>query len=139
MRLYNKAIIAAAFTEVSRLERENKPIVWSKLGLNWPCMDKFKKAITHNFTREKHGFDLHRIFILDEKGNIHRNTSPSKNPGDSSLIDLIIKAMCYIGHNEHIEKENEKAKYKIANPTQLTDEFLINELKTRGYVIFKVV
>ena len=95
---YSHPIIAAAFTTVSRLvERGENPVLTKLEGLNAVSCTYFKEAITHSFKESKDGFNLQRIFIIDNDGNWHRNTSPNKNPGDSTLIDLIMTAMSYVG------------------------------------------
>lgn len=96
MKTYDKTAITAAFSTVARLVREEKPVVLTKIeGLNVINYRWFREAVTHTFTKEKHGVDLQKIFIIDSDNpqKWHRNTSPNKNPQDVELIDRIILAM----------------------------------------------
>lgn len=137
MRTYNKVAITAAFTEISRLERENKSVVMYKLdGLNSQSRVILKEVLTHSFNFKNHGFTLDKIFSIDKEGKWHRQSTPN-NPKDEKLIDIIIKAMTYVSLERIARREHKKTEFKKSNPSQLTDEFLISELKTRGYFVFK--
>ena len=119
MRHYDKATIAAAFSTVARLVRAGQPVILSKVeGLNPRSCFYFKEAVTHNFNEKDNGFDLQRIFIVDDDNPRcwHRNTSPNKNPGDDTLIDLIIKAMTWL------RKTREGRPYKKAEPVETPEE-----------------
>jgi len=96
MQGYDQKAIAAAFSTVARLVREEKPVVLTKVdGLNVTNYRWFRDAVTHTFTKEKHGVDLQKIFIVDPANPQiwHRNTSPNKNPQDIELINRIVTAM----------------------------------------------
>lgn len=88
--------VASAFTTVAKKIDKGEPIFISKLNFSPKFEIAFKQAVTHSFKKEKHGFDLCRIFIIDERGNWQRNTIANTNPQDARLIDLIIKAMNYV-------------------------------------------
>lgn len=145
MRHYDKATIAAAFSTVARLVRAGQPVILSKVeGLNSRSGFYFKEAVTHNFNEKDNGFDLQRIFIIDDDDPRcwHRNTSPNKNPGDDTLIDLIIQAMTWL------RKTREGRPYKkkepvttpvhwglTLDPKQLTDEELDTAIKEVSYTL----
>lgn len=121
-KILPKDAVLAAFTQVARAERNNVPVIFSKLGLSTSSTTAFKKAITTTYTKEKDGFDLQAIFSI--KGNfLHRRNTPL-NPKDGSLIDLIMKAMTY-------NRQNPSHRPK---PT-LTTEELVLQLKARGYEV----
>ena len=121
-KILPKNAVLAAFTQVARAERNNVPVIFSKLGLSTSSTTAFKKAITTTYTKEKDGFDLQAIFSL--QGNLlHRRNTPL-NPKDESLIDLIMKAMTY----------NRQNPLHRPKPT-LTTEELVLQLKARGYEV----
>lgn len=129
--------VAAAFTTVAKKVERGEPIVISKIGLPTCSASAFKMAVTHSFKKEKHGFDLQRIFIIDDKGLWHRNTSPNTNPKDEHLIDLIIKAMTYV-RREKITVGNKSSREFSTSQVNLHSfkvEDLLKELITRGYIV----
>lgn len=88
--------VAAAFTLVAKKIDKGEPIFISKLNFSPEFGNAFKQAVTHSFRKEKHGFDLCRIFVIDNNEMWHRNTIANSNPKDSRLINLIIQAMEYV-------------------------------------------
>lgn len=137
MRHYDKKAVSAAFSTISRLSRENSPVVMVKIeGLNSVSRGILKEVLTHSFNYKTHGFTLDKIFHIDSKGIWHRQPTPN-NPKDQTLIDLIIKAMTYVNVSKRNQRNNKSSEFK--SNTEFTDHFLINELKSRGYMIFKVM
>lgn len=138
MRQYKKEAITIAFTEACRLSRKGEKVIITKLpSLNSLSCGYFKEAVTHSFNYKTHGFNLERIFKIDENGFWHQ--LDTKNPKDHTLIDLIIKAMIYIGECKRNEREVKKSQFVECSDSKLDDSYLINVLKSRGYVIFKQV
>ena len=136
MRHYDKKAVSAAFSTISRLSRENSPVVMAKIeGLNSMSRCILKEVLTHSFNFKKHGFTLDRIFYIDSKGIWHRQPTPN-NPKDETLIDLIIEAMTYVNVSKRNQTKHKQSEYKS---NKLTDQFLIDELKLRGYMIFKAM
>lgn len=138
MRVYNKSNIHKAFEYVALEVRANrKKIVLSKIpGLSMTARGYFRDAITHSFNYNKHGFNLDRIFMINQDGEWNR-VDKTKNPGDSSVIDLIIKAMVYIGSVKRENAEFKKSGFSVEKAQSATDEELIAEVKKRGYLVFK--
>lgn len=107
MRQYDKTAIAAAFSTVARQVREGKPVVLGKVeGLNSTNQVWFKAAVTHNFNEKDHGFNLQKIFIVDEKNpnQWKRNTGAKDNPKDIELVDRIMRAMTLVARLRNDEK-----------------------------------
>lgn len=139
MKHYDRKAILAAFTTISRLEREGKPVVMKRIiGLNQTAGVTLKNVLTHSFNFKTHGFTLDRIFSIDSNNKWHRQNTPN-NPKDDQLIDLIIEAMTYVNVQKRNQCKNKKLEFKKSTPTEFTDDFLINELKLRGYMIFKAM
>lgn len=138
MRTYNKQSILAAFTEVCRLSRKGEKVHITELPfLTTRSCGYFKEALTHSFNYKTHGFNLERIFKIDENGFWHQ--LDTKNPKDHTLVDLIIKAMVYIGNVKRKEGEIKRSKFTSDMDSKLDDSYLIKILKSRGYIIFKEV
>jgi len=116
MGTFNKTNITAAFTTVARLVREGQPVVLSQIAeLNSVNQQWFRLAVTHSFTKEKHGVDLQRIFIVSKENphDWHRNTSPNQNPQSVELIDRILLAMQWVSkHRDEIRPPQKKAEIK---------------------------
>ena len=116
MGTFNKTNITAAFTTVARLVREGKPVILSQIAeLNSVNQQWFRLAVTHSFTKEKHGVDLQRIFIVNKENphDWHRNTSPNQNPQSVELIDRILLAMQWVSkHRDEIRPPQKKAEPK---------------------------
>jgi len=124
MRTYDKNTIAAAFSTVARLVREGKPVVLNQVkGLNHSSGWAFKLAVTHNFNEKDHGFNLQRIFFVDEKDRFHwtRNTGAKNNPKDIELIDRIILAMSTVNRLQATERERIRAKSAPKEETPKTE------------------
>lgn len=138
MRVYNKNHITEAFLYVSsQIRSGNNKIVLSKIPkLTATSAGRFRDAVTHSFNYKTHGFNLDRIFIINENGEWIR-VDKTKNPGDSTVIDLIIKAMVYIGTVKREEQEFKKSGFSVERSQSATDEELIAEIKKRGYLVFK--
>lgn len=138
MGTFNKTNITAAFTTVARLVREGQPVVLSQIAeLNSVNQQWFRLAVTHSFTKEKHGVDLQRIFIVNKENphDWHRNTSPNQNPQSVELIDRILLAMQWVSkHRDEIRPPQKKAKpkkeEKMVKPT--SPEFKEAIDKARG-------
>jgi len=112
MRTYDKTTIAAVFSTVARLVREGKPVVLSQIeGLNSSSGWAFKLAVTHNFSEEKHGVNLQKIFIVDKEDQHcwRRNPSTPNNPKDIELVDRIIRAMTAVRQLQSQEREHIKS------------------------------
>ena len=163
MRQYDKTAIAAAFSTVARQVREGKPVVLGKIeGLNSTNQVWFKAAVTHNFNEKDHGFNLQKIFIVDEKNpqQWKRNTGAKDNPKDIELVDRIMRAMTLVARLRNTEKlqklqmlkadavKAETPKEKIPaevllpkwaklpyDPNQLTDEELDNAILETSAVL----
>jgi hypothetical protein len=143
MRVYKKSNILAAFTTVKRLARAGQPVIQKDLPLSNESMRWFKEALTHNFNIKEHGFTLQPIFKIEGNKWTELENTPL-NPKDDSLIDVIIKAMTYTRKAKLKAKEIEKATFNPiqSNPrTQLdvSDEYLIENLKIRGYIVLKMM
>lgn len=141
MRVYRKNNIREAFSYVALQVRQgNKKIVISKIpGLsNSVAQGLFRDAVSHSFNHRTHGFNLDQIFKIDEDGNWNR-VDKTKNPGDDSLLDLIIMAMSYIGKVKREEREFKKSGFSVEKSVSATDEELIAEIKKRGYIVFKTM
>ncbi len=139
MRVYKKSDIHKAFEYVAlEVRAGRKKIVLSKIpGLsNNTTAGYFRDAVTHSFNIKDHGFTLNRIFVIDNKG-IWNRVDSSKNPGDDSVLDLIIRAMKYIGQVKRDEREFKKSGFSVERSQSVTDEELIAEIKKRGYLVFK--
>ena len=124
MRTYDKTTIAAVFSTVARLVREGKPVVLNQIdGLNSKSGWAFKMAVTHNFNEKDHGFNLQRIFIVDQADRYHwtRNTGAKNNPKDIELIDRILQAMRVVRQLENEERERIKAKSAPKEETPKTE------------------
>ncbi len=137
MRAYDKTTIAAAFSTVARLVREGRPVSINKIkGLSSHGRVAFRAAITHNFNKKDHGFDLQKIFIVHNDSPSHwtRNTNANDNPKDIELIDRILLAMRIVRRMNKGEtapaKTSVSKRIKIAkplpNPEDFTDEELDN-------------
>ena len=120
MGTFNKTNITAAFTIVARLVREGQPVVLSQIAeLNSVNQQWFRLAVTHSFTKEKHGVDLQRIFIVSKENphDWHRNTSPNQNPQSVELIDRILLAMQWVSkHRDEIRPPQKKSQPKEEKP-----------------------
>jgi len=143
---YNSDSIKAAFATVARLVRTEQPIQLTKIeGLNSSNYRFFREAITHTFTKKNDGFDLQRIFIIDENGKWHRNSSPNKNPTDETLITLIMQAMTYVSKKFQEEKLGKKGfsnskPLELLSDTELAQELekLNTEIKRREIIKEKI-
>ena len=163
MRHYDKNTIAAAFSTVARQVREGKPVVLGKVeGLNSTNQVWFKAAVTHNFNEKDHGFNLQKIFIVDEKNpqQWKRNTGAKDNPKDIELVDRIMRAMTLVARLRNAEKSQKMQTPKAESvkvetpkeetpaevllpkwaklpydPNQLTDEELDNAILETSAVI----
>lgn len=148
MAKYDLNIITAAFTMMGRLVNAEKPVVFTKLGLNTTSCTIFKEAVTHSFKDGEGNEVLKRLFIANEDdGTYHFNTSVSPDYRiDPMLPSRIADAMAIVGR----KKRKEAAERKIAaapavpeqpvaisyagkpvKPEQLTDEEL--ELGIKEY------
>lgn len=127
-KTFQKEQIMAVFSVVSRCVQEGKPFAWSKLGLNSYSTKWFHRAITHSFTEAKHGFTLHRIFQEMPDGTLIRKEHTG-NPGDHTLIDLIIQAMSYLSRLER----NQEA--PVEEVKEVSTEELVKQLKARGFEV----
>jgi len=138
MRVYKKSNIHKAFEYVAlEVRAGRKKIILSKIpGLNTQSVGYFRDAITHSFNYKEHGFNLDRIFAINENGEWNR-IDKTKNPGDDSVLDLIIRAMKYIGQIKRDEREFKKSGFSAERTQSATDEELIAEIKKRGYLVFK--
>lgn len=116
---YDKNNIAAAFSTVARLVRQDQPVVLSKVeGLNSVSCTIFKETVTHSFNEKDHGFNLQRIFSIDKEGKWHRCVrTNNSNPTDETLIDLICQAMSYVA----------KAKKETTKPTKSIKVITLSE------------
>lgn len=131
MQTYNQNSIAAAFSTVARLVREEKPVVLTKInGLNGMNYRWFREAVTHTFTQEKHGVDLQKIFIIDKENPQiwHRNTSPNRNPQDIELIKRIIVAMSVVAKEFRKTRPEKCVKPVVVQEKSLAD-YSLEELK----------
>lgn len=126
MGTFNKTNITAAFTTVARLVREGQPVVLSQIAeLNSVNQQWFRLAVTHSFTKEKHGVDLQRIFIVSKENphDWHRNTSPNQNPQSVELIDRILLAMQWVSkHRDEIRPPQKKVEPKEEKPMQSQEQ-----------------
>ena len=140
MRTYNRNTILATFTTIKRLVRAKQPIIQKNLPLNNESIRWFKEAVTHNFNIKEHGFTLQPIFKIEGNKWIELENTPL-NPKDDSLIDVIIKAMTYTKKAKQNAKEIKKATFNSNPKTQLdvSDEYLIENLKIRGYIVLKMM
>lgn len=140
MRTYNRNTVLATFTTIKRLVRAKQPIIQKNLPLNNESMRWFKEAVTHNFNIKEHGFTLQPIFKIEGNKWTELENTPL-NPKDDSLIDVIIKAMTYTKKAKQNAKEIEKATFNPDPKTQLdvSDEYLIENLKVRGYIVLKMM
>lgn len=139
MRKYIKKDIREAFQYVAlEIRAGRNKIVLSKIpGLkNCVASGYFRDAVTHSFNYKEHGFNLDRIFVINNNGEWQR-IDKTKNPGDDSVIDLIIKAMSYVGQVKRTEREFKKSGFSSEKTQSATDEELIAEIKKRGYLVFK--
>lgn len=139
MAKYDLNTITAAFTMMGRLVNAEKPVVFTKLGLNTTSCTLFKEAVTHSFKDGEGNEVLKRLFIANEDGGTyHFNTSVSPDYRiDPMLPSRIADAMAIVGR----KKRKEAAERKIAaapavpeqpvainyagspvQPEQLTDE-----------------
>ena len=139
MAKYDLNTITAAFTMMGRLVNAEKPVVFTKLGLNTTSCTLFKEAVTHSFKDGEGNEVLKRLFIANEdNGTYHFNTSVSPDyRTDPMLPSRIADAMAIVGR----KKRKEAAERKIAaapavpeqpvainyagrpvQPKQLTDE-----------------
>ena len=131
MQTYDQTAIAAAFSTVARLVREEKPVVLTKVeGLNTINYRWFRAAVTHTFTQEKHGVDLQKIFIVDKENPQiwHRNTSPNRNPQDIELIKRIITAMS-VAAKEFRNNRSEKPVQVAVTQERTLADYSLEELK----------
>lgn len=133
MRKYNRAEITAAFTTMARAADTGKPILYKELGLNPRNACLFMQAVTHSFKKDKHGIELHRVFIQNEarKNLYHRNTTPNNNPKDASLIDLIMAAMTIVGKTRKATRTAESVSQctESTNPLEkLSNKELFQEI-----------
>lgn len=131
MQTYDQNAIAAAFSTVARLVREDKPICLTKIeGLNVTNYRWFRDAVTHTFTQEKHGVDLQKIFIIDKDNPQiwHRNTSPNRNPQDIELIKRIIVAMSVASREFRKNRPEKPVKTAVIQEKTLAD-YSLDELK----------
>ena len=148
MAKYDLNTITAAFTMMGRLVNAEKPVVFTKLGLNTTSCTLFKEAVTHSFKDGDGNEVLKRLFIVNkDDGTYHFNTSVSPDyRTDPMLPSRIADAMAIVGR----KKRKEAAERKIAaapavpeqpvainyagshvQPEQLTDEEL--ELGIKEY------
>ncbi len=140
MQTYDQKAIAAAFSTVARLVREEKPVVLTKVdGLNVTNYRWFRDAVTHTFTKEKHGVDLQKIFIVDPANPQiwHRNTSPNKNPQDIELINRIIIAMSIASKMFRESRTSKPAKVQEKTLADYSLEELKAEIQKREKLIAK--
>jgi len=131
MHTYDQNAIAAAFSIVARLVREEKPVVLTKIeGLNGINYRWFREAVTHTFTKEKHGVELQKIFIIDKDNPQiwHRNTSPNRNPQDIELIKRIIVAMGVVAKEFRQNRPEKLVKPVVVHEKSLAD-YSLEELK----------
>ena len=139
MRKYNKAVITSAFSEISRLSREKKPVSLVKLpGLNPQSRTILKEVLTHSFNYRAHGFHLDKIFNVNGHMWTRIENTPH-NPKDETLIDLIIRAMTYVNCSKKENREIKKSQFLTNQSTLATDEELITEIKKRGYLVYKAL
>jgi hypothetical protein len=143
MQTYDQNAIAAAFSIVARLVREEKPVILTKVdGLNVTNYRWFREAVTHTFTQEKHGVDLQKIFIIDKDNPQiwHRNTSPNRNPQDIELIKRIIVAMSVASKEFRKNRPEKPVKTAVIQEKSLADyslEELRAEVQKREKLIAK--
>lgn len=120
MRKYNKKDILAAFSTFARCADNGVPVCQKDLGLNPRAAAVFVAAVTHTWRMEKHGVELHRIFIpsSEERFLYKRNTTPNNNPKDASLIDRVIDAMVVVGRIKRDQKSEPAQPKVIINPLE---------------------
>lgn len=148
MAKYDLNTITAAFTMMGRLVNAEKPVVFTKLGLNTTSCTLFKEAVTHSFKDGEGNEVLKRLFIVNEDGGTyHFNTSVSPDyRTDPMLPSRIADAMAIVGRKKRQEAAERKAAVapavpeqpvaisfagKPVKPEQLTDEEL--ELGIKEY------
>ena len=137
MRTYNRNKVLAAFTTAKRLARAGQPIVQKNLPLNCEAVRWFKEALTHNFNQKEHGFTLQPIFRIEGNKWIELENTPL-NPKDDTLIDVIIKAMMYTKKVTNSSKQMDKLTFN-SKSEKVSDDYLIQELKVRGYIVLKMM
>lgn len=136
---YDKTKISSAIRFVAEETRKGNSIVLYKIPtLNSLSCGYFKQAMTRSFNKKNHGFDLEPIYSIQPDGKWKMNEF-TKNPKDDTLVDLVIKAMEYVGKNVRNVRDIKRSEFVCEDLKVPTDEELIKELKKRGYTVFKAM
>lgn len=124
MAKYDLNTITAAFTMMGRLVNAEKPVVFTKLGLNTTSCTLFKEAVTHSFKDGEGNEVLKRLFIANEDdGTYHFNTSVSPDYRiDPMLPSRIADAMAIVGRKKRKEAAERKIAAAPAVPEQSVEQ-----------------